>query len=99
MRLSTKDQTAIANLYTEGFDDYSGGHNNPEMNDDYEPNSDLQELYGRIAMLKKEMKRMMEQEEDIKSNIRSTSDEINHIHDQIKELENEYDTPYDSRYV
>jgi septal ring factor EnvC (AmiA/AmiB activator) len=97
--MKKKDQEAIAKLYTEGFDDYSGGHNNPEMGDDYAPNSDLQELYGRIAMLKKEMKQMMDEEESIKSNIRSTSDEINYVHDQIKELENEYDTPYDSRYV
>jgi hypothetical protein len=29
--MKKKDQEAIAKLYTEGFDDYTGGHNNPEM--------------------------------------------------------------------
>ena len=43
MSLKKKDQDAIASLYLEGFDNYEGGHNNPEMSGD---KHDYQDTWG-----------------------------------------------------
>ena len=66
--MKKKDQEAISKLYTEGFDNYTGGHNNPEMDggayeDDYAENRgeiEHNKYSGRITKFTERLERVLQ---------------------------------------